>query len=162
MLSTPPVVRAQLSEALTVMSTSDFPARWPQLLPVLIERLRSGAPGIVLGVLETANSIYKRYRNQFMTPALSEELEYSQSLVRMVVGDIPLLLYEMAIKSAVQICRHDAAFIREGRECFALTTLHCCKDVDRAKHSLPLLQGRGQGNALLLWEACGWSVAEIS
>ena len=109
MLSTPPVVRAQLSEALTVMSASDFPARWPQLLPVLIERLHSGAPGIVLGVLETANSIYKRYRNQFMTPALSEELEYSQSLVRMVVGDIPLLLYEMAIKSAVQICRHDAA-----------------------------------------------------
>lgn len=28
MLSTPPRVRAQLSEALTIISTHDFPARW--------------------------------------------------------------------------------------------------------------------------------------
>lgn len=28
MLSTPPRVRAQLSEALTIISTHDFPAKW--------------------------------------------------------------------------------------------------------------------------------------
>lgn len=39
MLNTPPLVRAQLSEALTLISSHDFPAAWPQLLPELVERL---------------------------------------------------------------------------------------------------------------------------
>lgn len=39
MLSTPPLIRAQLSEALTLISGHDFPAAWPQLLPELVERL---------------------------------------------------------------------------------------------------------------------------
>jgi hypothetical protein len=39
MLNTPPLVRAQLSEALTLISGHDFPAAWPQLLPELVERL---------------------------------------------------------------------------------------------------------------------------
>lgn len=42
MLSTPPLVRAQLSEALSVISSHDFPRKWSTLLPELIERLRSG------------------------------------------------------------------------------------------------------------------------
>jgi hypothetical protein len=91
MLSTPPRVRAQLSEALSVISGHDFPARWPALLPELIQRLRSGSAAEVAGVLETANSIYKRYRNAFMSDALSRELAYSQQLVE------PLL-------AALQVC----------------------------------------------------------
>jgi hypothetical protein len=43
MLNTPPLVRAQLSEALTLISNHDFPAAWPQLLPELVERLAGGA-----------------------------------------------------------------------------------------------------------------------
>jgi exportin-2 (importin alpha re-exporter) len=39
MLSTPQLIRAQLSEALTIISSHDFPANWPQLLPELVERL---------------------------------------------------------------------------------------------------------------------------
>src|SRR5579875_380074 len=81
MLSTPARVRAQLSEALSVISGLDFPARWPALLPELIQRLKSGSAAEVHGVLETANSIYKRYRNAFMSDALSRELAYSQQLV---------------------------------------------------------------------------------
>ena len=76
-----PLARAQLSEALSVISGHDFPARWPELLPELIRRLGSGTPAEVAGVLETANSIYKRYRGAFMSDALSRELAYSQQLV---------------------------------------------------------------------------------
>lgn len=39
MLSTPQLISAQLSEALTIISSHDFPANWPQLLPELVERL---------------------------------------------------------------------------------------------------------------------------
>ena len=81
MLSSPPLARAQLSEALSEISGHEFPARWPELLPELIRRLGAGTPAEVSGVLETANSIYKRYRNAFMSEALSRELAYSQQLV---------------------------------------------------------------------------------
>ena len=47
MLSTPPLVRAQLSEALSVISSHEFPRKWATLLPELIERLKSGDAGTV-------------------------------------------------------------------------------------------------------------------
>lgn len=47
MLSTPPLARAQLSEALSVVSSHDFPRRWATLLPELTERLKSGDAGTV-------------------------------------------------------------------------------------------------------------------
>ena len=62
MLSAPPRVRAQLSEALSIISGHDFPARWQSLLPQLIERLGSDDLQLVNGVLSTADSIYHRYR----------------------------------------------------------------------------------------------------
>ena len=62
MLSTPVPVRSQLSEALTIIGRHDFPAKWMTLLPELLERLKTGDIVTVGGVLETANSIFKRYR----------------------------------------------------------------------------------------------------
>ena len=50
-------------------------------LPQLIERLKIGDANTINGVLETLNSIYKRYRSQFMTGKLNEELKYSQQLI---------------------------------------------------------------------------------
>jgi exportin-2 (importin alpha re-exporter) len=102
MLGAPPVVRAQLAEGLALIGASDFPARWPELLPDLITRLEGGSPPAVHGVLETANAIYKRYRGSFMTPALSSELEYSQALVR------PLLA---ALEGALDRARAAAAVL---------------------------------------------------
>lgn len=78
MLSAPARVRAQLSEALVCIGQSDYPGHWPRLLPELLEKLQLGVPNITNGVLETTHSIYKRYRNQVLTEALSKELEYSQ------------------------------------------------------------------------------------
>ena len=97
MLSAPPAVRAQLSEALAVIGKYDYPSRWPELLPDLVARLRSAnspsaasasapsqtsSPSLAAthGVLATANAICKRYRGAFMTDSLSAELEYSQKL----------------------------------------------------------------------------------
>jgi hypothetical protein len=62
MLSAPPKVRAQLSEALSIISSHDFPAKWQSLLPLLIEKLKTDDQQLVNGVLSTADSIYHRYR----------------------------------------------------------------------------------------------------
>lgn len=102
MLAAPPIVRAQLAEALALIGSTDFPGRWPELLPDLITRLETGPPHAVHGVLETANAIYKRYRGTFMTPALSAELEYSQALVRPLLG---------ALEGALERARSAAAVL---------------------------------------------------
>lgn len=63
MLSTPPLVQAQLSEALSIVCGHDFPHQWPNLLSELVERLIGSSDlKTISGVLATANSIFKRYR----------------------------------------------------------------------------------------------------
>tara|TARA_B110000977_G_scaffold100003_1_gene131240 strand:+ start:15818 stop:18799 length:2982 start_codon:yes stop_codon:yes gene_type:complete len=79
MLSAPKLVRAQLSEALSIISVNDFPERWPGLLPELVQRL--GQPNnrdwqVVTGVLETANTIFKQYRQAYKSDTLYKELKY--------------------------------------------------------------------------------------
>ena len=83
MLSAPRLVRAQLSEALAIVSAADFPARWPQLLPELVQRLQAGQGGgaardfdQIAGVLTTANAIFKRFRDAYKTEDLYRELKY--------------------------------------------------------------------------------------
>ena len=60
MLSTPPLVQAQLSEALSIICAHDFPQQWPELLPELQQKLQTSDLHIICGVLATANSIFKR------------------------------------------------------------------------------------------------------
>ncbi|GAB4819020.1 hypothetical protein N2152v2_006066 [Parachlorella kessleri] len=96
MLSAPPKVRSQLSEALSIISSHDFPAKWQTLLPLLIEKLKSEDQQLVNGVLSTADSIYHRYRNQFMTDQLSQELEYSQQLVAPLLATLQALSKRVA------------------------------------------------------------------
>ena len=104
MLSTPPVVRSQLSEALSIISEHDFPARWQGLLPQLIDRLKSGDVNTMNGVLETLNSIYKRYRNQLgLSGKLNEELTYSQQLI------VPLWEALKSLSTALQSSAGDLA-----------------------------------------------------
>lgn len=79
MLNTPPLVQAQLSEALSIICSHDFPAKWPSLLPELVERLKNADLRTMQGVLTTANSIFKRYRNQYSSNELVNELEQAQN-----------------------------------------------------------------------------------
>ncbi|CAD7697690.1 unnamed protein product [Ostreobium quekettii] len=78
MLSAPPLVRSQLSEALSIISGVDFPNRWPTLLPELTQKLQTRDVNTWHGVLATANSVFKRFRGVYMTDAVSQDLELSQ------------------------------------------------------------------------------------
>ena len=57
------LARPQLSEALSFISKTDFPDRWPSLLPELVTKLRTPDMGVINGVLETASSIFERFRD---------------------------------------------------------------------------------------------------
>ena len=81
MLDAPKLAKAQLSEALSIVSAADFPEKWPGLLPELNTKL--GVPGsqrdwsTIEGVLTTANTIFKKYRQAYKSEALYKELKYA-------------------------------------------------------------------------------------
>eukprot|EP00946_MAST-07B_sp_MAST-7B-sp1_P003469 g3469.t1 len=80
MCSARPSVMAQLAEALRIISVYDFPDNWRELLPDLVRRLaqamQSNNWSVYNGVLETANSIFKRFRYVGKSDALFTQLLY--------------------------------------------------------------------------------------
>ncbi|XP_073388000.1 exportin-2 [Physcomitrium patens] len=77
MLSTPPKIQSQLSEALAIMSQHDYPRKWQSLLPELVNSLSTASDYTVInGILQTANSIFKRFRYEFKSNELYTDLKY--------------------------------------------------------------------------------------
>lgn len=62
MCAVPNDIQKQLSEALTIISTHDFPDKWPGLLPDMVTKFSSRDLHIINGVLRSANAIMKRFR----------------------------------------------------------------------------------------------------
>ena len=102
MLASPPKVQAQISEALSIISSHDFPARWPSLLPELVSRLSASSSDypLLLGVLQTANSIFKRFRHQFKTEQLFMELK--QCLDSWVAPSLALFLAARTLQAKIK------------------------------------------------------------
>jgi len=76
MLTSPDQIQRQLSDAISIISREDFPDKWQELLPLLVERLKSGDFNMTNGVLRTAHSIFKRYRHEFKSNELWKEIKY--------------------------------------------------------------------------------------
>lgn len=76
MLSTPVQVRVQISEAVSIISKHDFPEHWNDLLDSLTRHLASGNVEVVVGVLTTADSIFKRYRYASKSDKLWMEIKF--------------------------------------------------------------------------------------
>ena len=118
MLSAPRLVQAQLSEALSIISAADFPDKWPGLLPELVQRM--GTPGArdfpaVVGVLTTANTIFKRYRQAYKSDELYRELKY---VLDTFVAPLQALLAETS--QAIQANAGDVALLKSLFDCMRL------------------------------------------
>lgn len=63
MLSVAGNIQSQLSEAISTIWREDFPEKWPNLIPELVQRMAQlGADlNMVHGVLYTAHTLFKRY-----------------------------------------------------------------------------------------------------
>ena len=102
-LSVAPKLQAQLSEAMSLIATHDFPANWPKLLGQLVEQLQAAAGAAprdyakVGGLLKIAHSITGRYRHEFKSDTLYSEiktvLEVIQAplleLAKLAAADLP-------------------------------------------------------------------------
>lgn len=69
--------------------------------------------GILVGILETANSIYKRYRNVFMSSGLSKELEYSQQFVEPLLNTLQFITEQVSLADYED--HHDPNFLGKIR-----------------------------------------------
>lgn len=76
MLGSPPPIQKQLSEAIAIIGKYDFPAKWKELIPDMVDKIGTGDFNNINGVLQTAHSIFKRYRFEFKSQNLWEEIKY--------------------------------------------------------------------------------------
>lgn len=77
--SQPKNIQTQLGQALAIISSVDFPAKWTNLLPELVSRLGSPEmdqkPQELLAVLEVMHSIFYRYRHELKSTRLWTEIK---------------------------------------------------------------------------------------
>jgi len=77
MCNVSPVVQRQLSEAVRIIGVTDFPGKWGALLPDLTSKLGSTQDfNVILGLLETANTLFKIFREAEATDDLWSKLKY--------------------------------------------------------------------------------------
>ncbi|EDO41297.1 predicted protein [Nematostella vectensis] len=76
MLRSPEQLQKQLSDAISVIGMEDFPDKWEDLLPGMVKRFESGDFHLINGVLQTAHSLFKRYRHEFKSQELWTEIKF--------------------------------------------------------------------------------------
>jgi len=75
MLKSPLSIQKQFSDAIQIIGKYDFPKKWPSLLDEMIEKFQTGDFHVINGVLKTAHSLFKRYRHEFKSQELWEEIK---------------------------------------------------------------------------------------
>ena len=76
MTNMPSKIQGQLSEAVAVIADCDFPHNWESLLNNLVSKLNLEDHQINIGVLQTAHSIFKRWRSQIRSDGLFLEIKF--------------------------------------------------------------------------------------
>lgn len=107
MLKSPEKVQRQLSEAISIIGREDFPNKWPNLMGEMVERFASGDFHVINGVLLTAHSIFQRYRYEFKSQELWQE-------IKLVLGGFAKPLTELFVATVALSDQHasDPAAIR--------------------------------------------------
>ncbi|ORX62315.1 importin-alpha re-exporter [Hesseltinella vesiculosa] len=76
MITVPERMQLQISDALSIIASEDFPDRWQTLLPELVSRFSDTDYKTNNGILQTAHSIFKKWRSQFKCDELFSEIKY--------------------------------------------------------------------------------------
>ncbi|KAL0811832.1 hypothetical protein ABMA28_009260 [Loxostege sticticalis] len=76
MLKSPEAIQRQFSDAVSIIGKCDFPEKWPSLIPEMVEKFATGDFHVINGILRTAHSLFKRYRYEFKSQKLWEEIKH--------------------------------------------------------------------------------------
>ncbi|KAG0045285.1 importin-alpha export receptor [Gryganskiella cystojenkinii] len=75
MTVTEPKIQLQLSEAVTLIASSDYPQKWQSLVPELVSKLNPNDYATNNGLLQTAHSIFSRWRPLYPSDNLYTEIK---------------------------------------------------------------------------------------
>lgn len=108
MLKSTPAIQKQLSDAVSIIGKYDFPEKWPQLIDEMVDKFKSGDFHIINGVLQTAHSIFKRYRYEFKSQKLWEEIKlvldkFAKPLTELLVATMNLAKEHENNESALRV-----------------------------------------------------------
>lgn len=116
MCTVPPLIQVLLSESISLVAEQDYPDNWGNLLPELVQQFNSTDVMTVVGVLKTANSIFKRFRYVQRSDALYRVILYSLEIVQ-----APLLaLFRSTGQAVQQAFANDAAALTPRLEALRL------------------------------------------
>lgn len=96
MLKSSPSIQKQLSDAISIIGKYDFPDKWPHLITEMVEKFATGDFNIINGVLQTAHSIFKRYRYEFKSQKLWEEIKFVLTAFAKPLTDLLVATMDLA------------------------------------------------------------------
>ena len=98
MLRSPELIQRQLSDALSIIGREDFPNKWPNLLDEMISNIQTSGANFtnINGVLQTAHSLFKRYRHEFKSQELWLEIKHVLDRFAKPFTDLFLYAVQMA------------------------------------------------------------------
>lgn len=108
MLKTPEMVQRQLSDAISIIGLEDFPKKWPGLLQEMVAYFQSNDFHLINGVLQTAESLFRRYRHECKSQELWLEIKIvldtlAEPLTTLFTS-IMKLMGQSAEKQALKTC----------------------------------------------------------
>jgi exportin-2 (importin alpha re-exporter) len=103
MCTVPAQIQAQVSETISLIAAVDFPEKWQNLIPELVQKFNSPDLSVVNGVLMTANSIFKRFRYVQRSDELYSVLIYTLNHIQQ-----PLLTMFIQTGKAIEAYGNDA------------------------------------------------------
>ncbi|XP_002130634.2 exportin-2 [Ciona intestinalis] len=108
MLTSPKQYQKQLSEAISIIGREDFPEKWPSLLEDMNKKFQSADFHIINGVLQTAHSLFKRYRHEFRSDKLWTEIKhvlttFAAPLTELFVNTVKLAEQHSADKESLKV-----------------------------------------------------------
>ncbi|CAG9793023.1 unnamed protein product [Diatraea saccharalis] len=100
MLKSPEAIQRQFSDAVSIIGKCDFPEKWPSLIPEMVEKFATGDFHVINGILRTAHSLFKRYRYEFKSQKLWEEIKHVLDHFAKPLTDLFLATIDLTTKHA--------------------------------------------------------------
>ncbi|CAG5027047.1 unnamed protein product, partial [Parnassius apollo] len=100
MLKSPEAVQRQFSDAVSIIGKYDFPEKWPGLISEMVEKFGTGDFHVINGVLRTAHSLFKKYRYEFKSQKLWEEIKHVLDNIAKPLTDLFVATIDLTTKHA--------------------------------------------------------------
>lgn len=110
MLSSPEAIQKQLSDAISIIGKTDFPLKWPELITEMVDKFATGTKlvycifvicgilgdfHVINGVLQTAHSLFKKYRYEFKSNELWMEIKYVLEKLAKPLTDLLVVSFQV-------------------------------------------------------------------